>query len=100
MILNQINNQGTVVSERFADCIDITIEDSGDYTLNLKPANQETKVMCICFEDATVDDFTLSLTGDMVHQSVVMNGKESHLRLHSQGNQWRVVGSRHTNITN
>ena len=73
MILNQLNNIKTTTSNQFADCIDITIE---------------------------VNEFDLSLTGDIDHESVVMSGLESHLTLHAYGNKWKVVGSRHTNITN
>ena len=100
MILNQINNMGTTGSERFADCTEMTIEENGEYTINLQPADETTKVLELCFTEQTVDDFTLNLSGNMLHQSVVMNGNKSRLRLHSIGDKWRVVGSRRTNITN
>ena len=100
MILNQLNNIKTTTSNQFADCIDITIEDSGSYTINLQPTTEESKVLCLCITDDSVNEFDLSLTGDIDHESVVMSGLESHLTLHAYGNKWKVVGSRHTNITN
>lgn len=100
MIFNQTNSMRTTASNKFADCVELTIEEQGDYTLNLQPTNGESKVMLLCFTDESAEEFTLTLSGQMPHESVVMNGKKSSLKLHAKGNKWHVMGSRKTNITN
>lgn len=100
MILNQSNNKGATNSNKYSDCIKMTIEEAGTYNLNIQEPSSSTKTLCLCFTIDSVEDFTLNLVGNLKHQSVVMNGNEAHLKLHSEGNKWRVAGSRKTTITN
>lgn len=100
MILNQSNNIGTTNSNRYNDCIEMTIEDAGIYNLNIQEPSSPSKTLCLCFTVDSVEDFTLNLVGNMKHQSVVMNGHKAHLQLHAEGDEWRVAGSRQTTITN
>jgi len=100
MIFNQTNSIRTTALNKFADCVELTVEEEGDYTLNLQTADGESKVMLLCFTDKSTEQFTLTLSGPMLHKLVVMNGKKSNLKLHSRGDKWQVVGARKTNIIN
>jgi hypothetical protein len=99
MIYNSQTTSNTTSTNKVADTVLITVEESGAYNLDLQDPTQDAKLIEIAIDENSVGEFQINIQGDnLLCNSVVMNSKKSHIQLRAVGDKWRVHGVRQTII--
>lgn len=99
MIYNSQTTSNTTSTNKVADEVLITVEESGAYNLDLQDPTQDARLIQIAIDENSVEGFQINIQGDnLLVNSVVMNSKKSHIQLRAAGDKWRVHGVRQTII--